>query len=184
MAAAPQLPFVSEEEYLRTDYEPNCEYVDGVVVPKALPNGTHSALQKLLCCLLTASEQSHRVLVCPELHVPIRPGRHRVPDVAIMPDTFTAKNRLPPLAVIDIVSRSDTWYGIHARIDDMRSIGTLWTVVVDSERRNLFLADADAVLTQVRSPLVIRLPLPDRPELTIDFDKLFADIPQEPDFEW
>lgn len=66
----------------------------------------------------------------------------------------------------------------------MRSVGTLWTVVADPEGRGVLIADADAVLTQVRSPLVVRLPLPDRPELTIDLDKLVADIPPEPEFEW
>ena len=32
MATAPTLPLVSVEEYLRTSYEPNCEYIDGVLI--------------------------------------------------------------------------------------------------------------------------------------------------------
>lgn len=67
MSAEPSATLISEEEYLRTDYEPNCEYVDGVVVPKALPNATHYALQGLLCCLLMPAQQSHRVACAPKL---------------------------------------------------------------------------------------------------------------------
>ena len=45
------------------------------------------------------------------------------------------------------------------------------------------IADADGVLSQLRSPLLVRLALPERPDLVIDFDALFAQVPSEPDAE-
>ena len=48
MATSPILPFVSVEEYMKTDYEPHCEYLDGVLAPKALPDYIHSTFQMLL----------------------------------------------------------------------------------------------------------------------------------------
>jgi hypothetical protein len=48
MPAAPTLPLVSVEEYLRTHYEPHCEYLDGVLAPKAFPDYIHSTFQMLL----------------------------------------------------------------------------------------------------------------------------------------
>jgi Uma2 family endonuclease len=179
MAAAPQLPFVSEEEYLRTEYEPNCEYVDGVLELKALPGLSHSVLQRLLCCVLTPAELTHRIMVCPELHIRIRSGRHRVPDLALMPDTFATTDSASPLAMIDVVSPSDSWHTIRARIQDLHAVGCLWTIVADPERREVFVADADKLLNQVRPPLLVRLPLPERPDLVLDFDALFQQLPDE-----
>ena len=181
MAAAPQIPFVPEEEYLRTDYEPNCEYVDGVLEPKALPTALHSCVQKLLCLLLAPMQRTHRMIVWPELHVRIRPGKHRIPDLAIMPDIYRRDKTVPPLVVIDVVSNSDSLRTTRARIDDLHGMGTLWTIVVDPERREVYVADTDTTFHQLRAPLLVTLPLPDRPNLSIDFDRLFAEASEEVD---
>lgn len=51
MATAPAAPFVSVEDYLKTDYEPHCEYLDGVLLSKPMPDRLHSRLQALLAAL-------------------------------------------------------------------------------------------------------------------------------------
>src|SRR5580698_1605470 len=43
---------VSVEEYLRTSYEPNCEYIDGVLIQKPMPTTGHSRLQLRLGALI------------------------------------------------------------------------------------------------------------------------------------
>jgi hypothetical protein len=84
MAAAPTLPAVSVEEYLKTDYEPNCEYLDGVLVPKPLPDHIHSKLQKLLILMLAGTEEKYGLDPLPELHIRITATRFRVPDFAVL----------------------------------------------------------------------------------------------------
>ena len=48
MATAPTLPLVSVDEYLNSSYEPDMEFVDGVLIPRGMPTIAHSLLQKLL----------------------------------------------------------------------------------------------------------------------------------------
>ncbi len=48
MATAPTLPFVPVEEYLRTEYEPGYEYLDGTLGPKAMPDFTHAYYRHFL----------------------------------------------------------------------------------------------------------------------------------------
>ena len=183
MAAAPQLPLVSEEEYLRTEYEPNCEYVDGVLEPKALPNRFHAVLHGLLIEVLGALRRSHRIIVCPELRLRIRQGLHRLPDITIMPDVYRTDPGAAPLAVFEILSPSDKFQVTRDRIRDLHSIGACWTVIADPQNREVFIAGKDLLLRQVAPPLTVRLPLPERPDLIIDFDALFAELPTEPDPE-
>ena len=107
MAAAPTFPLVSVEEYLRTDYEIPCEYVDGVLVEKHVGKRTHGLLQLLLANLLVARQQQHGVRVYIEQHIKIGPNRFRIPDVLIMPSepqTGRNLNGAPDLYLRDCVS--------------------------------------------------------------------------------
>ena len=72
---------VSVEEYLRTSYEPNCEYVDGVLVTKAMPTRKHSRIQGQLIRLIDSAFPRYEALA--ELTVRITGRQYRVPDVAV-----------------------------------------------------------------------------------------------------
>jgi len=48
MASAPTLPLVSVEEYLRTGYEHDMEFVEGVLIERGMPTPAHSALQTIV----------------------------------------------------------------------------------------------------------------------------------------
>src|SRR3954451_15604915 len=108
MATAPPLPQMSVEEYLRTDFEPSCEYLEGVLVPKAVPDYIHSRLQKLLLLVLAGHEQSLGIDTLPELHVRVGSKRLPIPDlsglIGVPPDSRFPDERRPPLFTIEIVS--------------------------------------------------------------------------------
>lgn len=57
MATASTCSFVPVNEYLKANYEPHCEYPDGVLAPEAVPDYIHSKFQQLLILYL-ASQQS------------------------------------------------------------------------------------------------------------------------------
>jgi hypothetical protein len=69
----------------------------------------------------------------------------------------------------------------RVRIQDLHSIGAEWAVVADPDDRVLFVSGPDRLLREIPAPRILRLPLPDRPELIIDFDALFAKLPAEPE---
>src|SRR5687767_1760111 len=134
MATAPILPAVSEEEYLRTDYEPNCEYVDGVLVSKALPDDIHGSLQILIGAYLLTQQQTFDFRVASELHTRIRPGRWRVPDLAVLPGRTISRRypdeQVPPILTIEIVSKDEPWSALRSKVTDHLAVGVQTVIIV------------------------------------------------------
>src|SRR5688572_4730966 len=139
MAAAPTLPAVSEEEYLRTDYEPNCEYLDGVLVPKALSDETHGRLQAILAAYFLAVERRYGFRVVTETHTRIRPKRWRIPDVAVLAGEKSDRRYpdadAPPLLTIEIVSLDEPWSELHGKITDHLAVGVRTAIIADPYRK-------------------------------------------------
>ena len=57
---------ISVEEYLRTSYRPDCDYVDGEVLERNVGEKDHSSLQKKIILYLAAHEQQLGICVFPE----------------------------------------------------------------------------------------------------------------------
>jgi Uma2 family endonuclease len=175
MATAPSLPFVPVEEYLRTSYEPYCEYIDGVLEPKALPDRTHSRLQGLLVSLLIALEEKYGFEVYPELHIRTAPSRFRIPDVCALlsrpqDDRYAEQ---PPLLTVEIVSKDEPWQKLRAKIADHQRMGVSLVIVADPYNKTVMVARQDAPLQEIVEPLIVSVTVPDRGVLQIDFDELF-----------
>jgi Uma2 family endonuclease len=128
MATAPALPSVSVEEYLKTDYEPHCEYLDGVLLTKSLPDQIHSRLQTLLAAYLLSQEAKFKLAAVTEIHVRISPTRWRIPDVGGLSappvDGRYPDQRTPPLFTIEsVIWISSRWC---FEIDPMTDL-SCWT---------------------------------------------------------
>jgi Uma2 family endonuclease len=177
MATAPSLPNLSVEEYLRSEFEPRCEYLDGVLVPKAVPDYIHSKLQKLLLLTLSAQEEKYGMEVLQELHVRIQPTRYRIPDVSGL-TTPPADGRYPdagtpPLFTIEIVSREEPWPDTRAKITDHLNVGVSLVIVADPYNRTVMLVSRTEPLHEIAAPLLVNVPVPDAGVLQIDFDDLY-----------
>jgi len=72
---------VSLEDYLHRTEKPYCEYVDGVLYPKAMATKLHSLIQFLLQVLL--DRQGVEALA--EVHVRLSPTKYLIPDVIAAP---------------------------------------------------------------------------------------------------
>jgi Uma2 family endonuclease len=89
MAAAPNFPLVSVDEYLSASYpDGDREYLDGIVVERKGGTPGHSALQKILIVHLAAFEKTLQIAVRPECRTRIAQTRYRVPDVLVMERPF------------------------------------------------------------------------------------------------
>ena len=73
---------VSLDEYLRTVYEPDCDYVDGELEERNLGEQEHSAVQAFLIKWLALHEQQWKLEAYPEIRLRIAPRRVRVAGVA------------------------------------------------------------------------------------------------------
>jgi Uma2 family endonuclease len=120
------------QTYLHTAYSPDCEYVDGELKERNVGEKEHARLQKLILRYFMALEDGGTLSVFPELRVQVSPTRFRVPDITVLradaPDEQIITH--PPLIVIEILSPSDTLFGMREKIDDYLAfaIPNIWVV--------------------------------------------------------
>lgn len=165
MATSLYLPV---EEYLRTTYEPDREYLDGELVERHVGEYYHSRLQLLIAALLLAREDG-RFRVFTELRVEVRQRRlYRIPDICVkaLPHKVTPVLLQPDLA-IEVLSREDEPGDTLTRIGDYLRSGTPTVWIVDPYKRQLFIADSSGVRDVPE--LVAETDLVGR----VDFNKLF-----------
>jgi Uma2 family endonuclease len=143
MAAVPNVPLVSIEEYLAASYpDGDREYLDGVVVERNVGIPGHSALQKILIVHLAAFERRLKIAVRPECRTRIAETRYRVPDVLVMERPFRQSNRVvldPPLLIVEIVSPEDKHSETLRRFREYEKLGVPYIVQMDPEDRTTYM---------------------------------------------
>jgi Uma2 family endonuclease len=124
---------VSVEEYLRTSYEPNCEYIDGVLIQKPMPTTGHSRLQLRLGALIDL--RFPNFWVGSELTVQVAAKKFLVPDLAVQDGSFVQKPYpIEPIVLcIEITSPGDSLNETLAKCEVYHKWGTLNTWIVDPE---------------------------------------------------
>ena len=86
MATAPTAPLVSVDEYLNTSYEPDMEYVDGVLIERGMPTVAHSLLQRLLMLWFARFDKQMGFMALQDVRTRIIEGaRYRIPDTMLCP---------------------------------------------------------------------------------------------------
>ncbi len=178
MASAPVLPFVSVEEYLHTTYEPECEYVEGRLLPKRMGSKRHSRLQLLLARVLSDAEGSHDLYVYPEFRIKIGENRFRVPDLAVFVGPADGERFASgaPLCTVEVISPDERWSEVIAKASDHLSAGTAVVLIADPRIGSVYTVRPEIGLQEVRPPRRVSIPVPDRGALTLDFDELFAKL--------
>src|ERR1051325_8823018 len=73
---------ISVEEYLSTAYDPDVEYVDGVLVERNAGDWRHSLDQRNI--IIALSRSYPRGYAVPELRSQTRGARYRLPDVCVL----------------------------------------------------------------------------------------------------
>ncbi|HEY6389924.1 MAG TPA: Uma2 family endonuclease [Bryobacteraceae bacterium] len=124
---------VPVEEYLRTTYDPDCDYVDGEVLERNLGERDHSKLQKQLILFFGNREKRWNVVVFPEQRVQVSPTRFRVPDICVYVGEEPEEQifRTPPFICIEILSPEDRWERMQQKIDDYLRFGVQYVWVIN-----------------------------------------------------
>ena len=125
------------EEYLRTTYHPDCEYVDGLIVERNVGESKHSRAQRRLIRLFAALEESLRAFAYPELRVQVKRGRFRIPDVTIVLGAEISEAYLttPPFLVIEVLSPDDRHGDLLEKVRDYLEFGVPYVWVINPESR-------------------------------------------------
>ena len=106
MATSTMVPL---EQYLHTSYEHDCEWVDGVVKERGMPDGYHGYFQIWFAAFFSTPLMKLRFRVLTEVRIRISATRYRIPDVLVIPAnaTFLPSPTVTPLICIEIVSMDE-----------------------------------------------------------------------------
>jgi Uma2 family endonuclease len=140
MATAAVTVRMSVEEYLRTPFRPDVDFVDGVIEERHLGEFDHARLQTVLLRILGSREIDWNVYVSGELRVQVSPTRFRVSDVCVTDAAQELEQipRRPPLLCIKVLSPEDRLARMLERVKDFHrmGVGVVWGVQPE-ERRGL-----------------------------------------------
>jgi Uma2 family endonuclease len=128
---------VPVEEYLRTTYRPDCDYVDGEVLERNLGEHDHSDLQSELLYYFRSRRKQWRLHAVVEQRVQVAPTRFRIPDVCVLKGggPYPAIFREPPFICIEVLSKDDSLRSTQKRIDDYLKLGVPYVWVIDPADR-------------------------------------------------
>jgi Uma2 family endonuclease len=134
---------ISVDQYLRTSYHPDCDYVDGEVRERNLGEFDHSSLVASIVGWLGARQREWRVLVLISQRVRVSATRFRIPDVAVLPGNYSKDPivRVPPLICIEVLSKDLTLRSIRGKVDDYLSFGVKNVWILDPARKDALIAD-------------------------------------------
>lgn len=171
MAAGTAIPV---EQYLRTSYRPDCDYVEGEVIERNLGEYDHAWLQTVLGILFRLREAQWNARAIVEQRVQVKAERFRVPDVCVVrKGEIEQIVRRPPLLCIEILSKDDTVKSTHERISDYLAMGVPMVWLLDPQARRGYMFRAGMHMDEAAETM--RAPNPGWPEIELTFAELFAD---------
>ncbi|MCX6595260.1 MAG: Uma2 family endonuclease [Acidobacteria bacterium] len=130
------------EEYLRSSYEHDREYVHGEVVERAMPTKKHGRTQTLLARCLATVEQTHAAYVVTETRAKLDEDLFRIPDVSVYwPPPAGEVPSVPPLVAIEILSPDDPFSAVMKKCAEYRRWGVKHVWVTDPDERKLMVYD-------------------------------------------
>jgi Uma2 family endonuclease len=126
---------VSEEEYLSTVYEPDCEYEDGVLIERNVGEEKHSWLQAALGAYFFRRRKLWNIEVYTEQRNRIRQAKYMLPDVCVVrgPRPTEQVFSAPPLIWIEILSSEDRPIRVNQKVRQVLEFGVPNVWVIDPE---------------------------------------------------
>ncbi len=124
---------VSVEEYLHSRYEPDAEYVDGVIEERPMGENRHSEWQATLSYFFKLHRREWVIRVRPRYRTKTGERRYRVPDFAVT-DSASADEpvaTVPPLIAIEILSPEDRLSQLIIRLADFENMGVPAIYLID-----------------------------------------------------
>lgn len=141
------------DEYLTTAYEPEMDYVDGMLEDRNVGEWDHSSLQLRVIQLLLALNTG--LFIRPELRIRVSPTRCRVPDIAVFEKNPNEQvPGVPPLLVVEVLSPEDRTSRVMRKLHDYRAMGCANVWVLDPQDRIAYQFDGTS-LTEVKDQLTL-----------------------------
>jgi len=142
MATSPVL--LSIEEYLRTSYHPDADFVDGEIEERNLGEYEHARLQFILAAMFARYEHDWNVRGLTEQRIYINSSRVRICDLCLISKDAVRQRvlRQPPLLCIEILSPEDRLARAQIVLQDYLNIGVQNIWLLDPIRQAAHIFDA------------------------------------------
>jgi Uma2 family endonuclease len=143
---------ISVEEYLNTSYDPDVEYVDGVLVERNVGDWLHSLVQSNM--IFAIRRKYPKVYVLPELRSSTRPTRYRLPDVCVVLARPTDKYLLEAaFLAIEILSENDSMSKMMEKLEeyDRKGVANIWVLDPRLQKMSVY---ADAKLVEIHGNII------------------------------
>lgn len=136
MAAAPQPTPL--EVYLTSSFEPDAEFVNGVIEERPVGEYDHSSWQHAIELWFGNHSAEWGIRTRPELRVQVAPERFRVPDVVVLDRCRPIEQIItqPPIAVFEVLSPDDSLSRMMTRLADYEQMGIQTILVLDPNGRH------------------------------------------------
>jgi Uma2 family endonuclease len=133
MAATAQATHVPLEVYLASSFEPDAEYVNGVIEERPMGEFDHSSWQHAIELWFAQRAKEWGIRVRPELRIQVSRGNFRVPDVTVLDRNLAIEQVIthPPLAVFEVLSPEDTVTRMMTKLDDYERMGIQTILILD-----------------------------------------------------
>lgn len=128
---------VSEEEYLRTSYERECELIDGFLLERPMPTSIHGFVQMLIGSWFITRMMEWGVAPESEVRTRVRPANFRIPDVSVtaFATTFPKVQDGAPMIAIEIRFEDDRPSDLRKRAGDLHAMGVRHIWLIDPDQR-------------------------------------------------
>ena len=166
---------ISVDEYLRTMYHPDCDYVDGEVIERNVGERPHGKLQFEFAYLFRVHQAEWKTYALIETRTQVAPRRFRIPDVCVYIGAEPQDRilRTPPFICIEVLSPEDRLARMQDRIDDYLKFGVPYVWVIDPDSRRAWVYTSEGS-REIKDGLLRT----ENPSLTINLAEIFASIGQ------
>ena len=162
---------ISVDEYLNTSFDPEVEYVDGVLVQRNAGDWLHGVV---LSNLIFALRMKYRgIFVIPELRSQTRTTRYRLPDVCVVLTRPSTKYLIDAaFLAIEVLSADDRMSKTMERLEefDRKGVANIW--VIDPRLRTMSVYSG-GVLNEVRGDSIATI---GQPRLELTRAEIFQDL--------
>jgi len=145
MASAATAPYLSVEEYLRTSFRPDVDYVHGYIEERNLGEFDRGTLQGFLFAHFYANRREWNVRAALDTRLQVSPSCFRVPDLCIT-DAAGPKQQIirsVPKLCIEVLSPGDTLRKMRVRSRDYFAMGVPVVWIFNPRLRNVTVCLAD-----------------------------------------
>jgi Uma2 family endonuclease len=155
------------EEYLSTSYDPDVEYVDGVLVERHIGDWPHSSVQSNILFALTARYRG--VYAVPGLRSQTRSTRYRLPDVCVMLALPKTRYLLyAAFLAVEILSDDDRTSETLEKLEeyDRKGVAHIWLIDPRLGKMSIY---SGGTLSEVRGDIIAT----SNPRLELTRDDIF-----------